>query len=202
MSAEWLFDRQWWASDYQGKTNLATYPCHCQSNSSIFSLGNRRLCPACMYLVLTAPFWNESLASGEQTVALTALSTHALCPALSWAALPFQSLLFGIFQNLASETGFSLQLQTHPLTFTHACLRTAPLLALSPPIHSPWAADVWLWFRITGATPRRLVQTRMSVSLLRSPTNWHRPFKHGRFQTCSLCSFLTLPNPNAKTLSI
>lgn len=107
MSAEWLFDRQWWASDFQGKINLATYPCHCQSNSSIFSLGNRRLCPARMYLVLTAPSWIVSLASGEQTVALTAPSTHALCPALSWAALPFQSLFFGIFQNLASETGFS-----------------------------------------------------------------------------------------------
>ena len=124
------------------RANLVTDPCRCQSNSSIFSLGNRRLRPARIYLVLTAPFLNVTLASGEQTMALTALSTHALCQALSWAVLHFQSLFFGIFQNLASEIGFSLQLQSHSLTFSHACLHTAPLLVLFPPIHSPWPAAV------------------------------------------------------------
>ena len=104
-----------------------TDPCHCQSTGSIFSLGNRRLCPARTRLVLTAPFLNASLTSGEQAVAVTAPSTHALCRALPWAAHPFQSVFFGILQNLASKTGSSLQLPSHSLIFSHACLhRSTP----------------------------------------------------------------------------
>lgn len=156
MSAEWWFDRQWWASGFQGKTNLVTDPCHCQSTGSIFSLGNRRLCPARTCLVLTAPFLNASLTSGEQAVALTAPSTHALCRALPWAAHPFQSLFFGILQNLAPRQAplcsFRLILSSSVML-----VFTDPLLVLFPPTHSPWAAAVFMTMIANHYSQPRLI---------------------------------------------
>lgn len=117
VSTEWLFDRQWWASGLQGKTNLATDPCHCQSNSSIFSLGNRRLRPARIYLVLTAPFLNVTLASCEQTMALTALSY----------AMPYlgQSFMFNLFSLASSRISlWDWLLSATSVSFSHlqSCL--------------------------------------------------------------------------------